>query len=104
MCTIVIEGLGLFFVSLALHVLAWRIYKPESYRGWVPMLVVIFGPIAAGIAWLIAPAPLELAAILFLHASLAAVYTIAYTLFTAFSPSIELLKLVDRTPGVAVSA
>jgi hypothetical protein len=68
------------------------------------MLVVIFGPIAAGIAWLVAPGPLELVSILFLHASLAAVYTIAYTLFTAFSPSIELLKLVDRTPGVAVSA
>jgi hypothetical protein len=35
---------------------------------------------------------------LLLHGSLAAVYIIGYTLVTAFSPSVELLKLLDRTP------
>src|SRR5206468_9255040 len=99
MCLILIDGLALFVVSLALHVIVWRIRRPESYRAWLPALLVIFGPAAGGIAWLAVPAPLQLAAILLLHGSLAAVYIIGYTLVTAFSPSVELLKLLDRTPG-----
>jgi hypothetical protein len=68
-------------------------------------ILVIFGPLAAAIAWLVVPEPLQRAAVLLLHGSLAAVYTIGYTLVTAFSPSVELLKLLDRTPGgIPVSA
>jgi hypothetical protein len=98
MCAVVIEGFTLFLFSLALHVVVWRMHRPDSYRAWLPMLTAIFGPVAAAIAWLIAPSPLELAAMLLLHGSLAAVYIIGYTLVTAFSPSVELLKLLDRTP------
>jgi hypothetical protein len=105
MCNPLIEGLALFVLSLALHVIVWRVRRPESYRAWLPALAVIFGPVAGVVAWFIAASPLELAALLLLHGSLAAVYIIGYTLVTAFSPSVELLKLLDRTPGgIPVSA
>jgi hypothetical protein len=105
MCNPLIEGLALFVLSLALHVIVWRVRRPESYRAWLPALAVIFGPVAGVVAWFIAASALELAALLLLHGSLAAVYIIGYTLVTAFSPSVELLKLLDRTPGgIPVSA
>jgi len=104
MCGVVIDGFTLFLFSLALHVVAWRVRRPESYRAWLPALAVIFGPVPAAIAWFIAPTPLERAAVLLLHGSLAAVYVIGYTLVSAFSPSVELLKLLDRAAhGVPMS-
>ena len=105
MCDLIIEGLALFIVSLAIHVMVWRIRPPESYRGWLPALIIIFGPVAGGIAWLMVPAGLPLAAVLLLHGSLAAVYTIGYTLVTAVSPSLQMLKLLDRAPaGLPIAA
>ena len=92
-------GLALFAGSLAIHVLVWRVRRPESYAAWVPLLAAIFGPIATAAAWFLVPEPAELAAVLLLHYSLAAVYTIGYTLISAFSPSVELLKLIDRSGG-----
>ena len=99
MCAALIGGLALFMLSLALHVIVWRIRRPISYRAWLPALVIIFGPVAAAIAWSVVASPQDLAAVLFLHGSLAAVYVIGYTLVSAFSPSLELLKLLDRTPA-----
>jgi hypothetical protein len=105
MCAALISGLVLFLLSLALHVIVWRVRRPESYRAWLPTLAVIFGPLAAAIAWFIAPTPLDVAALLLLHGSLAAVYVIGYTLVSAFSPSVELMKLLDRTPaGIPISS
>ena len=98
MRAVVVDGLGLFLLSLVLHVIVWRIRRPESYRAWVPAFVVIFGLVPAAIVWLIAPTPLFAAAVLLLHGSLSAVYVIAYTLVSAFSPSVELLKILDRAP------
>ena len=92
-------GLGLFAGGLVLHVLAWRLWQPTSYRAWVPLLAVIFGPIATVVAWLVMPTPVELAAALLLHYSLSAAYVIGYTLISAFSPSVEMLKLIDRSGG-----
>jgi hypothetical protein len=103
-CVLLIDGLAVFVLSLAVHMIVWRVRRPESYRAWLPALIVIFGPVAGGIAWLMAPAPLPFAAVMLLHGSLAAVYIIGYTLVTAFSPSVELLKLLDRSPaGIPVS-
>jgi hypothetical protein len=99
MCALLLDALGLFTLCLAVHVIVWRIRRPESYRGWLPALAVIFGPLAAAVAWLVVRTPLELAAVLALHGALACVYTIGYTLLTAFSPSVELLKAIDRSPG-----
>jgi hypothetical protein len=105
MCAVLIDGLALFLSCLALHVIVWRIRRPASYRTWLPALMVIFGPVPAAVAWVIAPAPLDAVAVLLLHGTLAAVYVIGYTLVSAFSPSIELLKLLDRTPaGIPSSA
>jgi hypothetical protein len=104
-CGVLGRGIAVFVFSLALHVIAWRIRKPEAYREWLPALVVIFGPVAAIVAWLVSPTPLDLAALLLLHGTLACVYIIGYTLISAFSPSVELLKLLDRTPaGMAVAS
>ncbi len=105
MCAALINGLALFLLSLALHVIVWRVRRPESYRAWLPTLAVIFGPLAAAIAWFIVPTPLDVTALLLLHGSLAAVYVIGYTLVSAFSPSVELLKLLDRTPaGIPIAS
>ena len=105
MCAALIGGLALFTLSLALHVIVWRVRRPVSYRAWLPSLAVVFGPVAAAIAWFTVATRLELAAVLLLHGSLAAVYMIGYTLLTAFSPSLELLKLLDRAPaGVPTSS
>jgi len=98
MCALVAGGVALFVLSLALHVVVWRIRQPTSYRAWLPTLVVVFGPVAAAVAWLMTSTALELAAVLLLHGTLAAVYVIGYTLVSGFSPSIELLKLLERTP------
>ena len=99
MCRILLGGCAVFGLSLALHVVAWRIRRPESYRAWLPILVIIFGPIAAAVAWTIEPTPLGVTALLAMHGTLSAVYVIGYTLVSAFSPSVELLKLLDRTPA-----
>jgi hypothetical protein len=99
MCIPLFGGLAVFLFSLALHVVVWRIRTPATYKTWLPALVVIFGPLAVGAAWIVAPTPLEFAAVLLLHGTLAAVYVIGYTLVTASSPSVELLKLLDRTPA-----
>jgi hypothetical protein len=105
MCAVLIDALALFLVCLALHVMVWRVWRPESYRAWLPTLVAICGPVAAVIAWLVVPTPIDLAAVLLLHGALAGVYIIGYTLISAFSPSIELLKLLDRAPeGIPASS
>ena len=99
MFVVVADAFGLFLMSLVLHVVAWRIRRPESYRAWLPLLIVIFGVVPAAVAWFVAPSPLDAAAVLLLHGSVSTVYVIGYTLVSAFSPSVELLKLLDRTPG-----
>jgi hypothetical protein len=105
MCEVLVDGVAVFACSLAIHVIVWRVRQPESYRVWLPILVVIFGPFAAGVAWLLVPTGLDAAAVLLLHATLSAVYIIGYTLVSAFSPSVELLKLLDRTPeGIPTSS
>jgi hypothetical protein len=105
MCAALINGLAVFLVSLALHVIVWRVRQPKSYRAWLPTLTVIFGPVAVVIAWFIAPTRLDVAALLLLHGSLTAVYVIGYTLVSGFSPSVELLKLLDRAPaGIPISS
>jgi hypothetical protein len=105
MCAVLVASVVVFACSLAIHVIVWRIRRPESYRAWLTTLVVIFGPVGAGIAWLLVPTWLDEAAVLLLHGTLSAVYVIGYTLVSAFSPSVELLKLLDRTPeGISTSS
>ena len=66
MCAPLVDGLAIFVGSLVLHVAVWRVHRPVSYRVWLPMLIVIFGPVAGVLAWAIAPTPLQAAAALVL--------------------------------------
>ena len=111
MCAIVVEAAATFLVCLALHVFVWRFRRPSSYRAWLPALVAIFlaaGPLLArglvaarliGVDDPAIDAASELTAVLLLHGAASAVYIIGYTLVSAFSPSIEILKVLDRAHG-----
>jgi len=98
---VLIESAALFAACLLLHVIIWRVKRPESYRVWLPMLVVIFliaGPV---LVWKVTrtTAIEELLAVLLLHGALSVVYIIGYTLVSSFSPSIEILRLLERSPS-----
>ena len=111
MCSILIEGFALFVACLSLHVVWWRIQRPASYRQWLPLLVVIFLGVGPTLGWVIVtrgllavdtfrPDPVtEWAAVMLLHGATSSVYIVGYTLLSAFSPSIEILKLLERMPG-----
>ena len=98
---VLIEAAALFGGCLALHVVIWRVRRPESYRVWLPLLVAIFLVAGPLVEWKVTTtsATSELLAVLLLHAALSSVYIIGYTLISSFSPSIEILKLLDRTPS-----
>lgn len=109
LCTILIQSSGVFALCLGLHVVWWRVRRPDAYREWLPILVAIFLAVGPALAWLFvrrrffvvdaAPDPLTAwVAIVLLHGSVSAVYIIGYTLVSAFSPSIEIMKLLERNP------
>jgi hypothetical protein len=110
-CSILLDAAATFALCLCVHVTWWRIRRPTAYRQWLPALVAIFLVAGPAAAWLVirsgalaidAPhvdAATEWAATLLLHGAASAVYIIGYTLVSAFSPSIEILKLLDRRPG-----
>jgi hypothetical protein len=94
----IVEAAMLFVSALALHVVIWRVKRPETYRVWLPLLVVIFLVAAPLIGWKLtrtATVP-EFLAVLLLHGAVSCVYIIGYTLISSFSPSIEILRLLER--------
>lgn len=114
MCGILFEAVATFVTCLAAHVLIWRIRRPVTYRAWLPLLIAIFLVAGPALAWwlvrgrIIMPADprpdflTEWAATLLLHGSASAVYIIGYTLLSAFSPSIEIMKrLATAVDGLA---
>ena len=101
MSEVLLEAAALFAGCLALHAAVWRVWRPETYRAWMPLLAAIFlvaGPMAE---WRLTRtrATSDLLAVLLLHGSLSGVYIIGYTLISAFSPSIEILKRLDAAPA-----
>ena len=49
MIDVLVEAAAVFGGCLVLHVIIWRVRRPESYRVWLPLLVAIFlvaGPLA----------------------------------------------------------
>jgi hypothetical protein len=100
-CAVLAQSAALFTACLSLHVAVWRVRRPTGYRQWLPLLAGLFLVVGPAVAWrLTANDPLaERVAVLLLHASVSTVYIIGYTLVSAFSPSIEILKLLDRAPG-----
>jgi hypothetical protein len=101
-CAVLGHGAVVVAFCLLLHVVWWRLAKPQAFRAWVPALAVIFlacGPAAAW--WLAGERPLtHWVAVLVLHVPFSVVYIIGYTLLSAFSPSIEMMKLLERSPGL----
>src|SRR5260221_7285935 len=109
MCSILLVAIAVFGICLFAHVAMWRIYRPSAYRQWLPALVVIFLGLGPTVAWfLIRSGALAIGspvdpltawvAALLLHGAASAVYIIGYTLVSAFSPSVEILKLLERSP------
>jgi hypothetical protein len=110
--TILSEAAAVFAACLSLHVVMWRVRRPTAYRQWVPALMLIFLAFGSAFAWFLvrsdllavdawplrADPLLEWVAVLLLHGAVSAVYIIGYTLVSAFSPSIEMLKLLERHP------
>ena len=109
-CAVLLHGVVVYALCLGLHVVWWRLTRPGTFRAWVPALAIIFLVIGPGVAWLLAERqPLGLGsadtmghwlAVLVLHLPASTVYIIGYTLVSAFSPSIEMLKLLARSPGL----
>ncbi|HVZ23093.1 MAG TPA: hypothetical protein VG871_18600 [Vicinamibacterales bacterium] len=98
---VVVEAAALFAACLAVHVVIWRVRRPGTYRVWLPLLAGIFlvaGPAAEWTLTRTAATP-DLLAVLLMHGALSSVYIIGYTLISAFSPSIEILKLLERSPA-----
>ena len=99
MTEVLLEAVVLFAACLVVHVVIWRVRRPDSYRVWLPALVTIFlvaGPIAE---WTLTRTTtvVELAAGLLLHGAVSSVYIIGYTLLSSFSPSIEILRVLERS-------
>lgn len=110
MYSILIKGLLLFLACQVIHIIIWRIKKPSGYMTWFPILFVIFVPLAAlgayGLARLVSipdtevTTPwLEWSAIMLFQTVLSFVYIIGYTAVAAFSPSMELVKALNRAPA-----
>jgi hypothetical protein len=109
---IVFEEANLYVACLLLHVVVWRVRRPRTFHQWLPALAVIFlgGGVVAG--WWLADLAhstgeleghgraLHFVALMALHLPASLVYIIGYTLISAFSPSVELLKLIERNPGL----
>ena len=101
MIEVLIEAALLFAGCLALQIVIWRVRRPDSYRVWLPLLVAIFLLAGPAAEWRMTntQSSSELLAVLLLHAAASCVYIIGYTLLASFSPSIEILKLLDRAPS-----
>jgi len=101
MVEVLVEAAALLAGCLALQIVIWRVRRPVSYRAWLPLLVGIFlvaGPLAEWRLTRTTAVP-ELLAVLLLHGAASCVYIIGYTLLSSFSPSIEILKLLDAAPA-----
>ena len=108
MSQILVLSLTIFAACQTVHVLWWRVRRPESYAAWVPILTFIFfgvgGSLAAwGVTRGLAGAGADRAwwawaAIMLCHGSWSLVYLIGYTLVVASSPSLEILKRLDEAP------
>lgn len=110
MFAILVKGILLFGLCQLLHIVVWRVKQPTGYGTWLPSLVVIFilvGALGAlGLVMLVdipggssaPPIWIEWAAVFLFHGSLAVVYIIGYTAISAFSPSMELIKTLGRSP------
>jgi hypothetical protein len=102
-----IGGLGLFAVCWVLHVIVWRIHRPQGYLLWLPVVFVLC-PLMVGVAVAliggIDPASIvglkfgEAAFIeaIVLHLIVTWCYTCGYAGITEYSPSAEVIQAVQE--------
>ena len=77
---------GILRAPLAIHVIVWRIRRPESCLAWLPTLVVIFGPVRGRYSMAAGADVARCGRGLLLHGTLSAVYVIGYTLGLGVQP------------------
>lgn len=96
-------GIGLFGVCWLIHVALWRIRRPQGYLIWLPAIflglpflttvtLLLGGVISA--EWRACPEIWLPAAAL--HLLISACYTCGYAGLTEYSPSAEVLKVVQQ--------
>ena len=95
-------GIATFAVCWLLHVVVWRIRRPIAYPLWLTALFVLT-PLAAGAAlyatgimYELTADPLVAIAGMGLHLALGACYTCGYAGIIEYSPSAEVLQLVQK--------
>lgn len=95
-------GLGVFAASWLLHFVIWRIYRPEAYPIWLP-IIFLFIPTASAMALggseIIMPfhwTPETVVAAFFLHSAIASCYMAGYAGIVEYSPSAEILRTVKN--------
>jgi hypothetical protein len=104
-------GIATFASCWMVHVIAWRIHRPQGYLLWLPAifvalpLLVLSALMLSGLMsreMLLSPAHWLAPAML--HLLISACYTCSYAGLTEYSPSAEILKVVrDHMPdGVAI--
>ena len=91
-------GFSLFFFCLALHVIVWRWHHPRQHA--LALLSVFVVPLLGFGAFFLGwhhGALLDVAAIGLLHMALACAYIQIYPAVQAFSPTLVILLLVDKS-------
>ncbi len=103
---ILANGLSLFAICYLLHLILWRIRRPTAYPIWLPVIFFLL-PLVGMTALFIMegnlnvdlsnPRFIPLLAIFLLHASLSSTYIVFYSGLIAFSPSLAVLEVIDRS-------
>jgi hypothetical protein len=103
---VLLAGFTLFAACLTVHIVVWRLGRPRSDVRAL-FLILLIGPAIGGVGLLgtvalltpggAFPTPLDVAAILLLHATLASAYVQTYPAVQAQSPSLEIAYAIGRS-------
>ena len=108
-------GLALFAVCWVLHLVVWRIRRPQSFALWLPVMLLFLPCVVVGVLVLLQislPWKIDvwtgLVAFL-LHAAISGAYMAGYVSVIGYSPSAEILRIVqanlpEGTPVESVAA
>lgn len=100
MTSALLLGLGMFAACWLLHVVIWRIHRPEAYPVWLPIIFVVM-PVSVFLGFRVitgsfpfaSTTPAVVAAFL-LHVWLSGCYMGGYAGIIEYSPSAEILRVV----------
>jgi hypothetical protein len=93
-------GLVSFASALCLHVVWWRVARPKNDLRALFTLFLVLPVLLALILAAASDRPAEdILAVLLLNLALSSAYVQTYPIFHAISPSLEILLLVNRSPG-----